>query len=196
VLRISVRHSLTSIGSRPPLPIAAAAVNQHTISMGSPAGLSIRGAETRDAEAVSRLLAQLGYDATPADIASRLARILMRSDHRFVIAEAEGVVIGWIHASVSEHIDAAACVLLEGLVVDREHRGRGIGRVLLDDAEAWARSIGCSLVRLRSTDARTEAHKFYQHLGYTKVKTQHAFAKAIDPEGERLIARLVPRVEH
>jgi hypothetical protein len=51
-------------------------------------------------------------------------------------------------------------------------------------------------VRLRSTDARTEAHKFYQHLGYTKVKTQHSFAKAVDPDGQRLIARLVPRVEH
>jgi N-acetylglutamate synthase-like GNAT family acetyltransferase len=160
------------------------------------AGVSIREAETSDADAVARLLGQLGYDATPADIASRLARILTRSDHRFVIAEAEGLVVGWIHASVSEHIDAAACVLIEGLVVDRDYRGRGIGRVLLDAAEAWARALGCSLVRLSSTDARTEAHQFYQHLGYTKVKTQHSFAKAVDPEGQRLIARLVPRVEH
>jgi amino-acid N-acetyltransferase len=158
--------------------------------------ISIRAAETTEAQAIARLLGQLGYDATPADIASRLARILTRRDHRFVIAEAEGQVVGWIHASVSEHIDSAACVLIEGLVVDREHRGRGIGRVLLDDAEAWARAIGCSLVRLRSTDARTEAHQFYQHLGYTKVKTQHSFAKAVDSGGERSIARLVPRVEH
>ena len=125
--------------------------------MGSTAGISIRTTRTTDAEEVARLLGQLGYDATPADIASRLARILTRSDHRFVVAEAESRVVGWIHASVSEHIDSAACVLIEGLVVDREHRGRGIGRVLLDDAESWARAIGCSLVRLRSTDARTEA---------------------------------------
>ena len=166
------------------------------LSMTSSAEISIRAAQTTDAEAIARLLGQLGYDATPADIASRLVRILTRSDHRFVIAEAEGLVVGWIHASVSEHIDSAACVLIEGLVVDRAHRGHGIGRVLLDDAEAWARAIGCSLVRLRSTDARTEAHQFYQHLGYTKVKTQHSFAKAVDPEGQRLIARLVPRVEH
>jgi GNAT superfamily N-acetyltransferase len=164
--------------------------------MASSAGISIRAAKTSDADAVVRLLGQLGYDATVADIAARLARILTRSDHRFVVAEADDLIVGWIHASVSEHIDSAACVLIEGLVVDRAQRGRGIGRVLLDDAEAWARTIGCSLVRLRSTDARTEAHQFYQHLGYTKVKTQHSFAKAVNAEGQQLIARLVPRVEH
>jgi GNAT superfamily N-acetyltransferase len=112
-----------------------------------------------------------------------------------MVAEADGAVVGWLHASISEHIDSDACVLIEGLVVDREHRGHGIGQMLLDDAEAWAKTIGCSLVRLRSTDARTEAHKFYEHLGYTKVKTQYSFAKAVDPRGQASIATLVPRVQ-
>jgi GNAT superfamily N-acetyltransferase len=157
--------------------------------------MTIRAVEAADAEAVARLLEQLGYRAPPAELASRLARVVVRSDHRFRVAEADGAVVGWIHASISEHIDSDACVLIEGLVVDRGQRGRGIGRILLDDAEAWARTIGCSLVRLRSTDARTEAHKFYEHLGYTKVKTQYSFAKAVDPRGQASIATLVPRVQ-
>ena len=164
--------------------------------MASITGMTIRAVEAADADAVARLLEQLGYSASPRDIASRLARIGDRSDHRFRVAEADDVVVGWIHASVSEHIDSDACVLIEGLVVDREHRGRGIGQMLLDDAETWARAMGCSLVRLRSTDARTEAHRFYEHLGYTKVKTQYSFAKAVDSRGQRLLAGLVPRVEN
>lgn len=157
--------------------------------------VSIRPVEPADADAVARLLDQLGYSASAADIAPRLTRIIARRDHRFMLAEADGAVVGWIHASISEHIDAEACVLIEGLVVDRAYRGHGIGRLLLDDAEAWATATGCSLVRLRSTDARTEAHRFYEHLGYTNVKTQYSFAKAVDPRGQSLLARLVPRVD-
>ena len=140
-------------------------------------------------------MAQLGYQVTPEDAGRRLARILARPDQRFLVAEFGDEVAGWIHISLSEHIDAETCVMIEGLVVDRARRRSGIGRQLLGEAEAWARAQGCALVRLRSTDARTEAHKFYEHLGYTKVKTQYSFAKAVDPAQADVIQRLVPRVE-
>ena len=87
-------------------------------------------------------------------------------------------------------------MLIEGLVVDRTYRGRGIGKLLLTRAEEWARANGCLLVRLRSTAARIDAHLFYEHLGYVKVKTQFSFAKAVDAAGEHLIQRLVPHVEN
>ncbi len=163
--------------------------------MASTAGIGIREARLTDSFAVARLLGQLGYDAGAADIGARLARVLARADHRFVVADTGGTVVGWLHASISEHIDADACVLIEGLVVDRDHRGRGIGRLLLEQAEQWASENGCGLVRLRSTDARAAAHRFYEHLGYTHVKTQYSFAKAVDPAKQELIGRLVPRVE-
>ena len=139
-------------------------------------------------------MAQLGYDIAPADAAARLPRILSRPDHRFLVAD-DGAIVGWIHASLSEHIDAETCVLIEGLVVEQQHRGRGIGRQLLGHVEEWARASGCALVRLRSTDARTEAHKFYEHLGYRKIKTQFSFAKAVDASKADVLTRLVPRVE-
>ena len=156
--------------------------------------MTIRPARVDDAAAVSRLMAQLGYDIAPADAAARLPRILSRPDHRFLVAD-DGAIVGWIHASLSEHIDAETCVLIEGLVVDRQHRGRGIGRQLLGHVEEWARASGCALVRLRSTDARTEAHKFYERLGYRRIKTQFSFAKAVDASRADVLERLIPRVE-
>ena len=156
--------------------------------------MTIRPARVEDAAAVSRLMSQLGYDISPGDAAARLPRILSRPDHRFFVADA-GAIVGWIHASLSEHIDAETCVLIEGLVVDRQQRGRGIGKQLLGHVEEWARASGCALVRLRSTDARTEAHKFYEHLGYRRIKTQLSFAKAVDASRADVLERLVPRVE-
>jgi GNAT superfamily N-acetyltransferase len=67
-------------------------------------------------------------------------------------------------------VDAEAFVLIGGLVVDRNHRRLGIGRELMDRAEAWARERGCSMVRLTSSATRTAAHRFYEDLGYTHIK--------------------------
>jgi len=44
-------------------------------------------------------------------------------------------------------------------------------------AEAWAQEQDCQAVSLRSNVKRQGAHDFYQALGYSIVKTQHAFRK-------------------
>ena len=73
-----------------------------------------------------------------------------------------------------------ARVEVAGLVVDEKCRGRGIGRALMGRAESWAREHGCAMVSLRSNVIRSEAHAFYQGLGYSLVKTQHAFRRKLD----------------
>jgi GNAT superfamily N-acetyltransferase len=157
--------------------------------------VSVRPARKSDAASIARLMSQLGYEVSPLDAGARLERISAKPEHRFLVAEFDGSVVGWIHASLSEHLDAETCVLIEGLVVDRRQRRAGIGKQLLTEVEEWARATGCAMVRLRSTDARTEAHKFYEHLGYRKIKTQFSFAKAVDPDRGDVLDRLVPRVE-
>jgi GNAT superfamily N-acetyltransferase len=153
----------------------------------------VRPARLSDAGAIVRLTSQLGYDADPSELKERLARILTRSDQRFLVAEVDGRPVGWLHAAVWEVIETAAFVVIGGLVVDRAHRGRGIGRLLMEHAESWARTQHCSIVRLWSTSSRTRAHRFYEGLGHTKVKTQYSFARALDPSAG--VSALVPRVE-
>jgi GNAT superfamily N-acetyltransferase len=130
-----------------------------------------------------------------ADAATKLARILSRSDHQFLIADAEGRAVGWLHAAITEYIEADPFVVVGGLVVDGNHRGQGIGRMLLEHAEEWARKQGCSIVRVWSSTARTAAHRFYEHLGYRNVKTQHSFVKPVNDAGFDEIKRFVPRVD-
>ena len=154
----------------------------------------IRLARVSDAPDIARLTSHLGYETDLAGLTTRLERILSRTDQRLVVADAGVAVVGWLHASFAEYIEADAFVVISGLVVDRAQRRQGVGRMLLEDAERWARSRGCSLVRLSSSISRTSAHEFYERLGYAKVKTQFAFARSL-AAGEPDFARLVPRVE-
>jgi GNAT superfamily N-acetyltransferase len=157
--------------------------------------VSIRSAQLSDVHDIVQLTGQLGYDIAAADAVTKLARILSRSDHQFLIADAGGRAVGWLHAAITEYIEADPFVVVGGLVVDRNHRGQGIGRMLLEHAEAWARKQGCSIVRVWSSTARTAAHRFYEHLGYRNVKTQHSFVKLVNDAGFDEIKRFVPRVD-
>lgn len=155
--------------------------------------VSLRLARPTDANDITRLTAQLGYQVDPAALAERLRRILARSGERFVIAEVDGRAVGWLHAGVWEDIEAEAFAVIGGLVVDLDYRNRGIGRALLEDAERWAREQGVSVVRLWSSTTRTAAHRFYQRMGYSTIKTQYSFAKCVDPAKKVDLNTFVPR---
>ena len=57
---------------------------------------SVRVARESDATDVASLTAQLGYHVKPRELRSRLSRILERSDQRFVVAEDQRQIIGWL----------------------------------------------------------------------------------------------------
>ena len=157
--------------------------------------MTIRPAREDDAPAIAALVTQLGYEAAPRDVAERLARALARTDHRFIIAESDGHVLGWVHVEAAETVDTGVFAHVAGLVVDRAHRRQGVGGALMAEAEGWARQQGCPVIRLRSSSTRTPAHRFYEGLGYSNVKTQYSFVKPLDLRGAEMAARLVPRVE-
>lgn len=156
--------------------------------------VSIRTARESDADDVTRLTAELGYDVEAEVLRGRLSRILGRSDRRFLVAEAGGQTVGWLHAVLAEFVEAEPTVVIAGLVVSGSHRRHGIGRVLMERAEGWAREQGCSIVRLWSSSTRTETHRFYEALGYTNIKTQYSFARSLDPARNDAVNTFVPRV--
>lgn len=157
--------------------------------------ISIRTGRDSDADAVATLTAQLGYDVAAADVSERLTHILERTDQRFLIAEDAGRPVGWLHVAVAEFVEADPFVVIAGLVVDRTCRGKGIGRMLMHHAEQWAREQRCSIVRVWSSAGRVSAHRFYERLGYTPIKTQLAFAKSLESDPGKAVERLVPRID-
>jgi len=142
--------------------------------------VAIRNAVISDADRVAELCGVLGYPVTGDLMAERLARVLDNSEDTVLVAVLpSGKVIGWLHASERQLLEMGRYAEIMGLVVDASHRGLGVGRELIARAEAWTAARGLSDLHVRSNVVRLESHPFYQRLGYLKVKTQHAYRKAL-----------------
>jgi GNAT superfamily N-acetyltransferase len=137
----------------------------------------VRRARPDDAEPISALMAQLGYEVPAAAITARLRRLGERRDV-FVATDGEGVV-GWAALLIDEAFVEGFGAFIEGFVVDEAARSRGIGVTLLEAVEARARERGCAEIRVQSNVLRERAHSFYERNGYTKVKAQYQLRKPL-----------------
>jgi GNAT superfamily N-acetyltransferase len=142
-------------------------------------GTSFRPAARDDAPALAGLAGALGYPTRPSELRERLEVLLGRETHAVLVAEEEGTAVGWLHVFEEVSLVAPPRALIAGLVVDEGRRGTGIGRGLVERAEAWAAGRGLTSMRVRSRDGRGEAHAFYRQLGYELSKTQALFWKSL-----------------
>ncbi len=145
-----------------------------------PSPAHIRPACREDSARLTDLSGQLGYPATPDQVERRLGLVAGSADDAVFVAEAPSEeVAGWVHISVCRVLESEGEAEVCGLVVDQRFRGSGLGRLLMDTAEHWAREKGCLALRLRSNIIRTGAHTFYERLDYQDMKTQKMFRKAL-----------------
>lgn len=147
--------------------------------MGEPV-ITIRAMEAGDAAQISRLCDALGYPTTSDAVARRFSVLSCSTGDVVFVAIDGGVVVGWAHACLSVLLETDPFVEIGGIVVAEAARRRGVGRLLMSAAEQWAVSLGCVEVRLRSNVVREGAHRFYEQLGYQRLKTQYTFAKRIE----------------
>lgn len=67
---------------------------------------------------------------------------------------------------------------LEGVVVDNDYRGQGIGTALSKFAIELARNKNCYKIIFTSGNNRADIHKFYENLGF--IKWGHEFRMDLD----------------
>lgn len=132
----------------------------------------IREARVADVPALTRLCGQLGYASDEAQVLRRFERVRADREYRIFVAEdATGAVVGWVQVHLTRWLAADLRGEVAGLIVADSARGHGVGRQLMQAAEAWTKEQGGPTLSLRSNVVRKEAHAFYQHLGYTVSKT-------------------------
>ena len=142
--------------------------------------ITTRLARLEDTEALAKLADQLGYPSTVEQVRKRFEALTEKSDENAVfVAEANGKILGWVHAHLYSLLVDDPETEVGGLVVDEAVRGQRIGELLMRAAEAWTLEKGCSSVYLRSNVIRTRAHEFYKRIGYTIIKSQYAFRKVL-----------------
>ncbi len=129
---------------------------------------------------IADLAGQLGYPCTGDQVLTRLSEMQDSNQCAVYVAEtSKDQVAGWIGVYIFRSVETERCAEISGLVVDQETRSRGVGKVLLDAAEGWARSHGCADISVRSNIKRERAHGFYKRNGYEWTKTQETFRKSL-----------------
>lgn len=83
------------------------------------------------------------------------------------VAEHNGKVIGM--CTMQTRISTATGTvsgIIEDMVVDKAHRGKGAGKALLDHITQWAMQRGIFHLQLLADRNNTPALEFYRHLGW------------------------------
>jgi ribosomal protein S18 acetylase RimI-like enzyme len=128
--------------------------------------VALRPATAADAQRIAELFTEEGYPAGASAIEARLGRFV--GDHSAVIvAEHNGEILGFIAIHVLprfEHDDSF--VRIVALVVDSGARGRGVGHVLITEAERIGRDRAAAFVEITAGHHRPAARHLYDSLGY------------------------------
>jgi len=139
----------------------------------------VRPIAEADVPVATSLLEQLGYPMAETEAARRLAIVRRADGHRVWVAEDGGRVVGLLHAFFRPALDKPPEVMVQALVIDAAERSRGIGEALMNAAEQWAREQASATVSLYSGAQRTDAHRFYERLGYTRAGMSNLLRKAL-----------------
>ena len=128
--------------------------------------MRVRDATPADAEAMARLLGELGYPADAAAIPNRLTSVASGGGATFLVVADDQRVVGLTSVArlTSLHVDAPVCYIT-ALVAAHDARGQGVGRMLVSAAEQWARARGCIRLSVTSAEHRADAHAFYPRCG-------------------------------
>lgn len=89
-------------------------------------------------------------------------------NHHVLVGELDDEVVCMLQLSYLPHLTFRGGwrAQIEGVRVAAGHRGRGLGRRLLQSAVAQARDRGCHLVQLTTNKSRGEARRFYESMGF------------------------------
>lgn len=141
-------------------------------------GLIIREAHEEDVAAIAAMFAADdvgGHGDTTDDVAMpdylrAFRAIAMSPLETLYVAEFEGRVIGTFQTVILTKLAGRGAVwmVVEGVQTREDMRGRGIGATMIRYCIAEAEKLGLAGVQLTSNMARTDAHRFYERLGFEK----------------------------
>jgi GNAT superfamily N-acetyltransferase len=141
--------------------------------------MKVREMTDGDAVAVNLLSQQLGYPLSVQQTLQNIHAVLESKDHTAFVAVTDNKIIGWIGAAQSIMLEIMPHCEINGLVIDENYRGKGVGRLLVERVKQWATEKGNDTLTLRCNVKRTDAHLFYEHLGFKETKQQKNYRISI-----------------
>lgn len=138
------------------------------------ADLEIRAADADDVPAIVAMLADDPLGArreSPDDLSpylDALERLRRDPNQHLVVAVRDGRIVGTLQLTVIPGLSrrGATRSVIEAVRIHADERGSGLGTELIEWAVAESRRQDCRLVQLTSDVSRTDAHRFYERLGF------------------------------
>jgi ribosomal protein S18 acetylase RimI-like enzyme len=138
--------------------------------------LTLRDAREEDLAAVVAMLADDELGSTRERLAEPLdpgytnafSAIGADPNQRLIVAEADRNVVGTFQLSFLPGIShrGAWRGQIEAVRVAKHLRGHGFGEQMMRWAIDECRARGCRMVQLTTANSRTDAHRFYERLGF------------------------------
>lgn len=130
--------------------------------------IRLTSADVTTAEAISRLLKQL--TSTSIDFTEAfLERIIAEGNAIFVLRE-DNEVVGML--TVGTYLaPTGRKAWIEDVVVDSTHRGKGYGKLLVDHAIEYTRTLSPCTLMLTSNPSRIAANELYRNSGFEQKIT-------------------------
>ncbi|MCX5377169.1 GNAT family N-acetyltransferase [Streptomyces sp. NBC_00091] len=143
--------------------------------MTEPAELTIRPATEADLPDIVAMLADDPLGATresPDDLAPYVAALKRLTDdphQHVVVAVRDERVVGTLQLTIVPGLSRKGSTrsIIEGVRIHADERGSGLGTLFIEWAVDRSRQENCQLVQLTSDATRTDAHRFYERLGFT-----------------------------
>ncbi|HEY1588009.1 MAG TPA: GNAT family N-acetyltransferase [Polyangia bacterium] len=91
-------------------------------------------------------------------------------NHELVVGELDGRIVATLQLTFIQHLShrGGKVAQVEAVRVAASLRGGGLGAALMRWAVERARAAGCVRMQLTSNKERTDAHRFYERLGFSR----------------------------
>jgi len=139
--------------------------------------LHVRAAKPADAAALAKLLAQLAHVEIDEPGIVRSLEAARKSNGGMVVAE-WGTLVGCCAWALIPTIQYGLIGRITLIMIDEDHRRRGIGTNLIEAASAVIGKAGCTRMEAISDIEIRNAHGFFRALKFEQ--TSYRFAKPLD----------------
>ena len=118
-----------------------------------------------DAEAVRELYRQLSPDTS--NLQRDTPAVLSDPGSLCVLVQVDGHPAGVALCCVRTSLSAGRKMIIDDVVVDIQHRNKGLGLALMQHLIGLAKDKDLDCIELCCSLTKTRLHMFYEHLGFT-----------------------------
>jgi aminoglycoside 6'-N-acetyltransferase I len=148
-------------------------------------GIRVRRATKEDRSTWLRMRRELWPDEGDSharDVEAFFAGTLPEPAEVLLAVEESGCAIGFVELSIrpyAEDCETDRVAYLEGWYVAPDARRRGVGRALVEGAEAWARALGCTEFGSDAVLENEDSAAAHRALGFEETVLLRCFRKGL-----------------